>query len=108
MIIVQDTKMRLASMLASRSLIVVGRRINRMSCTYDFKFIAVKNGGKWDMTPCVIELSECCHKDWINARGYFWREILTAAIKQMNKEGVAFFTDEEIEQMLNGVAFFEM
>jgi len=108
MIIVQDTKMRLASMLASRSLIVVGRRINRMSSTYDFKFIAVKDGGKWDMTPCVIDLSECSHKDWINARGCFWREILSAAIKKMNEEGISFFTDDEIEQVLNGVAFFEM
>lgn len=108
MIIVQDTKMRLATMLVKRSLIVVGRRINRMSDTYDFKFIAVKDGGKWDMTPCVIWLSECSHKDWINARGCFWQVILERAIKQMNKEGISFFTDNEIDTLLNGVAFFEM
>lgn len=108
MIIVQDTKMRLASMLASRSLIVVGRRINRMSDTYDFKFIAAKDGGRWDMTPCVISLSECGHKNWINARGYSWQVILDRAIKQMNKEGISFFTDKECDMLLNGVAFFEM
>ena len=108
MIIEKETKMRLATMLVTRSLIVVGRRINRLSNTYDFKFIAVKNGGKWDMTPCVIWLSECSHKDWINARGCFWQVILERAIKQMNEEGISFFTDDEIEQMLNGVAFFEM
>ncbi len=108
MIIEKETKMRLATMLVSRSLIVVGRRINRMSSTYDFKFIAVKDGGKWDMTPCVIWLSECIHKDWINARGCFWQVILERAIKQMNKEGISFFTDKEIDTLLNGVAFFEM
>ena len=107
MIIVQDTKMRLASMLASRSLIVVGRRINRMSSTYDYKFIAAKDGLHWDMTPCVIELAECSHKD-CNARGCFWQVILERAIKQMNKEGISFFTDKEIDALLNGVAFFEM
>lgn len=108
MIIEKETKMRLAEMLVSRSLIVVGKRINRMSSTYDFKFIAVKNGGKWDMTPCVIWLSECSHKDWINARGCFWRVILETAIKQMFEEGIAFFTDTEREKLLDGVAFFEM
>ena len=108
MIIEKETKMRLAEMLASRSLIVVGRRINRMSCTYDFKFIAVKNGGKWDMTPCVISLSECSHKVLDIARGCFWREILTSAIRQMNEEGITFITDDEREKMLDGVAFFEM
>ena len=108
MIIEKETKMRLATMLVKRSLIVVGRRINRMSSTYDFKFIAVKDGGKWDMTPCVIWLSECSHKDWIDARGCFWRVILERAIKQMNKEGISFFTDKEIDALLNGVAFFEM
>lgn len=108
MIIEKETKMRLATMLVKRSLIVVGRRINRMSDTYDFKFIAVKDGGKWDMTPCVIWLSECSHKDWINARGCFWQVILERAIKQMNKEGISFFTDNEIDTLLNGVAFFEM
>lgn len=108
MIIEKETKLRLATMLVTRSLIVVGRRINRMSSTYDFKFIAVKDGGKWDMIPCVIYLSECSHKDWINARGCFWQVILERAIKQMNEEGISFFTDKEIDALLNGVAFFEM
>lgn len=108
MIIVQDTKMRLATMLVKRSLIVVGRRINKLSDTYDFKFIAAVEGLRWDMTPCVISLSECIHKDWITARGCFWQVILERAIKQMNKEGISFFTDKEIDALLNGVAFFEM
>lgn len=108
MIIEKETKMRLATMLVKRSLIVVGRRINRLSSTYDFKFIAAVEGLRWDMTPCVISLSECCHKDWINARGCFWQVILERAIKQMNKEGISFFTDKEIDALLNGVAFFEM
>lgn len=108
MIIEKETKLRLATMLVTRSLIVVGRRINRMSSTYDFKFIAVKDGGKWDMTPCVIYLSECSHKDWNTARGCFWQVILERAIKQMNSEGISFFTDKEIDALLNGVAFFEM
>lgn len=108
MIIEKETKMRLATMLVKRSLIVVGRRINRLSSTYDFKFIAVKDGGKWDMTPCVIWLSECSHKEWINARGCFWQVILERAIKQMNEEGISFFTEKEIDTLLNGVAFFEM
>ena len=108
MIIEKETKMRLATMLVTRSLIVVGRRINRLSNTYDFKFIAVKDGGKWDMTPCVIWLSECSHKEWINARGCFWQVILERAIKQMNEEGISFFTEKEIDALLNGVAFFEM
>lgn len=108
MIIEKETKMRLATMLVTRSLIVVGRRINRLSNTYDFKFIAVKDGGKWDMTPCVIWLSECSHKEWINARGCFWQVILERAIKQMNEEGISFFTEKEIDTLLNGVAFFEM
>ena len=107
MIIVQDTKMRLATMLVKRSLIVVGRRINRMSSTYDYKFIAAVEGLHWDMTPCVISMSECSEKDG-NARGCFWQVILERAIKQMNKEGISFFTDKEIDTLLNGVAFFEM
>ena len=105
--ITKETKMRLATMLVKRSLIVVGRRINRLSSVFDYKFIAAVEGLRWDMTPVIISLSKCREKDG-NVREYCWQVVLERAIKQMNNEGISFFDADEYEKLLNGVAFFEM
>jgi hypothetical protein len=50
MIITRETKERFVEMLEKKEIIVVGRKIKT---NYDFKFIGVHNGMKWDFTPTV-------------------------------------------------------
>ena len=56
MVITRETKERFVKMLEAREIIVVGHRIKT---NYDFKFIGVHNGLKWDFTPTVAFCTGC-------------------------------------------------
>lgn len=56
MIITRETKERFVQMLQAREIIVVGRKIKT---NYDFKFIGVHNGLKWDFTPTIAWCTGC-------------------------------------------------
>ena len=56
MVITRETKERFVEMLKKKEIIVVGRKIKT---NYDFKFIGVHNGMKWDFTPTVAYCTSC-------------------------------------------------
>lgn len=56
MVITRETKERFVEMLEKKEIIVVGRKIKT---NYDFKFIGVHNGMKWDFTPTVAYCTGC-------------------------------------------------
>lgn len=56
MIITKETMERFVEMLQAREIIVVGHRIKT---NYDFKFIGVHNGLKWDFTPMIAYVTSC-------------------------------------------------
>ena len=56
MIITRETKERFVEMLEKKEIIVVGRKIKT---NYDFKFIGVHNGMKWDFSPTVAYCTGC-------------------------------------------------
>ena len=56
MIIEKSTMERFVNMLQQHEIIVVGRRIKT---NYDFKFIGMHNGLKWDFTPMVAYVTSC-------------------------------------------------
>lgn len=58
MIITKETKERFVKMLDERQIIVIhARYIHRRYPQY--KVIGANSEGKWDFTPCIVELSNC-------------------------------------------------
>ena len=57
MIIEQETRQRFVDMLANHEIVAVGCKTDKRSNSYHYKFIGVRNGLKWDFTPCIVSES---------------------------------------------------
>ena len=109
MIITRETKERFVKMLQAREIIVVGRRIKT---NYDFKFIGVHNGMKWDFTPTVAYCT-CCKTNGasdythMTVRAFSANYLVEQTLKDMPNDMV-YPPKELIEDVSDYLTYFWM
>ena len=59
----KETYERFAKMLKKRQIIVVSKRLNKTSFTFEYKIIGSNGLGNWDFTPLVAYETECKTND---------------------------------------------
>lgn len=109
MIIEKSTMERFVNMLQQHEIIVVGRRIKT---NYDFKFIGMHNGLKWDFTPMVAYVTSCRTNGsdsptTMTVRSYSADALVSLTLDQMRNHGV-YPPKELSENISDYLAYFWM
>lgn len=59
MLIEKTTKERFVKMLQNHEIVCIFRRLSQRSDTYEYKFIGMHEGLKWDFTWCIADATGC-------------------------------------------------